>query len=153
MNNVMEINIPKEYAMAYVEILEILKRMEEVYYEKIPKDLIEKFETFKSNNYVFEYDESKELKEQKLMSKTKDILAVLFIDYLTNEKEKEIIKEKQQEYKARKEKQLQENYDINKIFESRKQNVKVEDTSYPVEYKKLLYLRIIDKIKEIFKRT
>lgn len=148
----MEMNITKEYAMSYVEILEILNRMDNVYYEKIPKNLIEKFRTLRSNEYVFQYDDSKELKEQKLMQKTKEILAVLFIDYLANEEEKKIIKEKQQEYKIRKEKILQEKYDINKIFESRKKTIKEEEISYPVEYKKPLYLKIIKKIRGILKK-
>ena len=151
MNNMIHANIPQEYAMAYVEICEVLKRMEEMYYNKIPQYILDKFENLKSNSYKFKYDNNKELKDQKLMPKTKDILAMLFIDYLASENEKQIIKEKQQEYKTQKEKKLQEKYDINELFQKKNRSISKQNT-YLVEYKKPLYLRILNKIKNILKK-
>ena len=143
---------PEEYAMAYVEVLEIIKRMDQEIYNKIPQKIIEKFEIQKSEGYEFIYDDNKDLKEQKLMPKTKDILAVLFIDYLATEQEKSLISKKQQEFKERKEERLQEEFDSSQIFKNKEKDVSKQEMQI-TEYKKPLHIRIFKKIKNIFNKN
>lgn len=152
MSNVKERTVPTEYAMAYVEILEILSRIDDFYYKKIPPELLERFKKFKSRSYEFKYEDSKELKEQKLMPKTKEILAVLFIDYFSTEEEKAIIEKKQKEFKIRKEQKLQKKYNSSKLFESRKKEVMKEEDKYIVEYKESFFQKIISKIGKMIYR-
>ena len=56
--------VDNKYAIAYSEILEILKHIPIEDYNKIPKDKIEIFETYANKEYNFEYDPQKTLKEQ-----------------------------------------------------------------------------------------
>ena len=66
---------------SYNEILEIIKYIENNYYEKIPKDLIAFFEENKAENYTFIYDNNKNLKENKLLDETITLLAILNVNY------------------------------------------------------------------------
>ena len=151
MENVLKTKIPIQYANAYVEILEILKRMSKEDVNKIPEELINKFETLKSKTYKFEYDDYKPLHEQNLLIKTKEILAMLFVNYFATDKEKEIIEQKQKEYKEKNEKILNSKYDINKVFESKKEKIQVDSTETKmITYKKPFYKTIIEKIKNLF---
>ena len=50
-----------KYAIAYREVLEILKHIPIEDYNKIPKNEIELFEAYADNNYTFNYDTSKTL--------------------------------------------------------------------------------------------
>lgn len=86
-----------DYKKACVEILAILNNMSIENFKKIPKELIEGFEKNKDNNYIFDLDYSKNLKEQKLSPFTIAILNNLYRDYLVSEdiKEQLILKENQ----------------------------------------------------------
>ncbi|MBR3696927.1 MAG: hypothetical protein IKM97_01440 [Clostridia bacterium] len=144
--------ISGEYAIAYYEICEILKRIDIKDLNKIPKELIEKFEKQKSKNCKFRYNDNLKLKEQDLSKKTKQILAVLYIDYLATEDEKEVIKRKQKEFQILKEKKLNEKFDYSKIFAPKdNKDIIIDKQKSSIEDKKHLYLRLLEKIKNIFK--
>ena len=79
---------------SYVEILEILKYMDKIYVDKIPKELIKFFEENKANNYSFKFDSTVELDKQNLNDNTLALLAMLNLNYwCKDEKErKEMLK-------------------------------------------------------------
>ena len=83
---------------------------------KIP----DKFKSFlKENsipNYTPEFKDQKELKDIKLKSKTESLLALVYRDYLCTDDEKERLIEKNNIKLL----ELEEKYDITKIFQNRK---------------------------------
>lgn len=77
--------VDNKYAIAYSEVLEILKHIPLEDYNKIPKTKIELFKTNADNEYIFNYDPSKTLEEQNVSNITKGIIILLFRDYWATE--------------------------------------------------------------------
>ena len=77
--------VDNKYAIAYSEVLEILKHIPLEDYNKIPKTKIELFKTNANNEYTFNYDSSKTLEEQNVSNITKGIIILLFRDYWATE--------------------------------------------------------------------
>lgn len=69
------------YAIAYSEILEILKYIPQEEYNKIPQEKIELFKAKADKNYKFRYDPRKKLNEQEVSKIAKGIIAILYRDY------------------------------------------------------------------------
>ena len=51
---------------AYTELLEVLNRVDKSLVNKIPKELLNYFKQYKSNEYEYIYDENLPLSDQKL---------------------------------------------------------------------------------------
>lgn len=77
-----------EYSEAVSETLEVLKFMEDELLNKIPLEIIKKLKEQKSSTYINKFDNAIEIDFDKLDEKTKDILAVLYRDYIANEEER-----------------------------------------------------------------
>ncbi len=105
-----------KYAVAYSEILEILKHIPIEDYNKIPKTKIELFKTNANNGYIFNYDPSKTLEEQKVSNITKGIIILLFRDYWATEIQREKIIAKQNYDRIKLEENKEEKYNSNNIF-------------------------------------
>ena len=73
------------YSQNYVEVLEILKHIHLDEYNKIPKNIIEYYEKNCDKSYVYEYDPNK------ISKKTLAILTNLYIDYIADDREKNLI--------------------------------------------------------------
>lgn len=141
---------------SYVEILEILKYMDKIYVDKIPKKLIEFFEENKANNYDFKYDSTVELDKQNLNDNTLALLAMLNLNYWckSEEHKKELISrynDNEQKYQE----ELREKYNPDNIFKNRNQEKSVEENIVKeevalVEYKESIFRTVINKIKKIF---
>ena len=141
---------------SYVEILEILKYMDKIYVDKIPKKLIEFFEENKANNYDFKYDSTVELDKQNLNDNTLALLAMLNLNYWckSEEHKKELISrynDNEQKYQE----ELREKYNPDNIFKNYKQEKSVEENIVKeevalVEYKESIFRTVINKIKKIF---
>lgn len=84
------------YQCAYVEIIEILKHVPREMVNKIPKERIKFWKAKKDKEYVFEYDESKSLREQNIMRETEIIYANIFKEYWATEEDKAKILQKEQ---------------------------------------------------------
>lgn len=105
-------NVTKEQSMAYTEVIEVLKHMEEIEVNKIPKEIINYYQENRDISYDFKIDAEKSFQEQTLLEQTKVILAILFRDYWATEEQKEKIKQK-------------EKYDLNKLEEEKKGIVQI----------------------------
>lgn len=144
-----------KYKKAYVELLEILKYLTPSQKQKIPADLINQLEENKDISYQFEYDFSKNLLEQNLLTETKSLLLQLYIKYLSPENEKKFWND----YKILCLKKI--NSDKEKIFNS--QNIfnktektfsaqnNVDNLSITIQKEKL-YIKIFKMIKNLFWR-
>ena len=125
-----------EYSEAISETLEVLKYLEDELLNKIPLDVIKKLKDKKSDSYINKFDELGEVDSSKLSEKTKDILAVLYRDYIANEQEK--IEFDKMLYKNQKD---MEQY-TNQIFEKQER----EEIVLPAVVKKSLIQKIFEKL-------
>lgn len=152
----MEQQMTMNRKISYVEILEILKYMDKIYVDKIPKKLIEFFEENKANNYNFKYDSAVELDKQNLNDNTLALLAMLNLNYWceSEEHKKELIaryNDNEQKYQE----ELREKYNPDNIFKKDNQekiiekNIVKEEVSMVV-YKESIFKKFINKIKSIF---
>jgi len=67
---------------AYVEILEVLKYVRKEDVQKIPREEIDFFERNKDTNYKFKFDESKNITEQDVLPKTRELFIGLYNKYV-----------------------------------------------------------------------
>lgn len=140
--------VDNKYAVAYSEVLEILKHIPTEDYNKIPKSKIEFFETNADSEYIFSYDSNKTLEEQDVSNITKGIIILLFRDYWATELQRNKIIAKQNYDRIKLEEKKKEKYNLNNIFINNHKNslvdipentqeislVKVEDMKW---YKKI----------------
>jgi len=148
--------ISVEYSEAIVEVLDILDNSDDTICKKIPDKLIEFWQRNKSSTYKPELDHSKPLNEMKLKEKTKDIITMIYLNYLCDESEKEItkgiIKENEEKYQI----MLREKYNPDKIFKNRNKEEKIEtqesiNTLAIIKYKESIFSKIIKSIKRFFR--
>ena len=128
-----------EYGEAAVEVLDIIKYMDEESIQKIPLSIIKKLNERKSENYKSNIDFTKPLEENNLKHTTKVILAMLNRDYLCSEDEKMRINKMFHEA----EKKKAEKYDVD-VFKS------VNDSKGKhlaiIEEKRNIFQKILDKL-------
>ena len=144
--------VTKELSEAAVEFNRILEYTSEDLKNKIPKKFLDFLQSIQSETYKFEYDKTKKLDEQKLKTKTRGLIALVYQDYICNEAEKEEYIQKSQKLIKQIEESKREKYNPNDIFKDKKiENDKdTTNTVEIVEYKESIIKRIIRKIKNIF---
>ena len=151
----MNSNVNIEYANAYSEVLEVLNHMSKEDYNKIPKDMLEMFQTNCNNEYQFRYDLNKEFEEQEISKRAKLILSILFRDYWATPYQKEKIIAKQNYERQKLEQQKFEKYNPERLFENKRQPIieEVKNISTMIEVKEeKMYQKIFKFIKNLFKR-
>ena len=67
----------KEFSIACKEVLEILKNIEEIEYEKIDKSFLNVLEDSKDDTYEFVVDNTLDFNELKITDTTNDLLAYI----------------------------------------------------------------------------
>ena len=120
--------VDNKYAIAYSEVLEILKHIPLEDYNKIPKTKIELFKTNADNEYTFNYDPSKTLEEQNVSNITKGIIILLFRDYWATEIQRNKIIAKQNYDRMKLEEKKKENYNPDNIFINHYKNSFTDNT-------------------------
>ena len=144
--------VTKELREAAVEINSIFENMSIDLLNKIPQNFREFFNKIASKDYKFQYDKRVRLNEQKLLPKTKGILAFIYRDYLCDEIEKEKYNKEYNRVLMLKEIEKQEKYNSNDIFKNRK-NEGSNINTLPIKYKKMsLFRKIFEKLKSILKK-
>lgn len=144
--------ISREYALAYVEVLEILKKLSVEYYKMIPKEKISFYEEFKDRDYIFYYDNSKSMGSQ-VRKETKAVLSNLFLNYIASEEDRQKIHEKDRIYLLELEEQ-KKTIKLNPLFVKPKK-VMSDDNSLQKQLikieKRSIFKQIVDKIMNFFK--
>ena len=143
------------YAMAYTEVLELLKYFPEDEFSRIPTEKIEFFEQNKDKNYNFEIKDTEDISKNNISRKAYAIIIALYNDYFLSENKKETLKEllKQNDQIREKNKQLE--YNSRNVI--KKDNAKIdhtqEDTSENMKLIKVeeknIFAKIINKIKSM----
>ncbi len=143
-----------KYANAYTEVYEILSRLDEEEYLKIPEELIEVFEENRNLDYEYEVNEEQNLTKQPMLQETKAILLNIFRDYLATPEQSKKIRQWLQADREYLERQKQEKYS-NNLFEnkSRKEcEAEKSNIQLPIEIKKQsIFQKIINKFKRFLK--
>ena len=137
------------YAQAYTEVLEILKYLPKSDYEKIPKKEIEFYKNNCDKEYQFSINENLPLNEQNISKKTNAVLVSIFKNYIATEIQKEKLKMILKDNLYQDEQIKQDTYDVNNIFPKKEI---YEETQSLVQYKESIFRKIINKIKNIFRK-
>jgi len=143
--------ITKEYAMAYREVIEILKYVPEEDLDKIPQEKLDYYILNMDASYDYEIDEEKEFEEQEMSDITKAILANIFRDYWATPYQKERIEAKEKYDMDKMEEEKREKYNPDDIFKNKQTEERQKEiTNLPMEIKKEnFFKRLISFIKNI----
>lgn len=151
--------INTEYAIAYREVLEILKYIPVEDYNKIPKTKIELFEANANDSYNFSYNPDKTLEEQEVSKIAKGIIAILFRDYWSTDTQKEKIISKQNYDRMKLEEEKRATYNLGKIFNNEQNDFNIQIVEKEkeklelIEYKESKwYQKIFEKILKVFRK-
>lgn len=106
-----------EMKKAFAEVHDILKHSELEIQDKIPKKFLDMLEENEDKNYIINIDYDKDINNQELLPYTRDILAMVYTDYLCSKEEKEkflledekVIKEQERQRIIEKNKEMGEN--------------------------------------------
>ena len=82
-----------DYNKRLVEVSVILNHLTKSDYNKIPREVIDTIENNKDREYTWNYDETKDLKEQNVNRDTIAIVSYINMRYLLNEKQKKYVQE------------------------------------------------------------
>ncbi len=149
--------VSTELSEGISETLDILNHMENTYTEKLPKKFREFLEKNKSVDYIPSLDHSKKINEMNLKEKTKDILAIIYMNYWCTPEQKEDYQKVLNENEKRYQEKQKEKYTLDNVFKNKKQSViqdKEDDTQVSmIEHKESFISKIVKKIKNIFKRN
>lgn len=115
----MSVTIKPDQAYAYAELLEVLSLMEEDYVNRIPKKLMNIFETHKASEYSNHINPDVPLEEQNISEKTSALLAMLMINYwCDSEEQKQELKKTFEENERKYQEELKEKYNPDNIFKN-----------------------------------
>lgn len=138
---------------AFSEVDTILEYSSEEIRNKVPDKFRQLIKNNKDNNYKLILDEHKKLNDQELLIETREILSLIYRDYLCSEDErKELIKINNQKLE-----EINEEYNIQNIFDKRKNKVSTEDdinkeTLPVVINEEKWYKKIFNFIRKLIKR-
>ncbi len=147
-----------KYNKVITEVLEVLENTEEEIVKKIPQNVIEYLKESADNEYVPNIDFSNDNWEDSVMEETKDILAVIYVDYICSEEERQSFLEEEQKENKRREEEKQEKFNYENLFKRKDNKEKNDEEEAQSEEQKQLvdiktypwYKRIYYKILEIF---
>ena len=147
----------KMYRNTLFEVSTILKQLDKYLVEKIPKDVRENIELNKSNDYIYNYDESKSLHEQKMLKTTEQYLTMLFLRYIASEDEKNEVLRAMHENEKLYQKKQREQYNPDVLFNKKseitlKENEIIDETTLSIKYKESLFTKIVNKLKSFFNK-
>lgn len=145
-------SIALEQREAYSEVLEVLRHMNKIYVDKIPKKLIMFF--YDNCSLDYEYRMTKPIEEENLKEATIDILALLNLNYWSNVSNKEelIIKYSinEKDFQNQINQQLEQENKFTKIDISNSNSNLPISISTPIAVLKKVLIFIKDLIIKIF---
>lgn len=135
----------------YVDISIIIGMMPTEMKSKISNSFIDFIENNKSNTYVSNINPKIPLREQNIRKETKEMLGIIYRDYLcSNEERIDLIQEENEEL-AKLELEKRKLYNPDDIFKKKdlKENIIKKEVGM-IEYKESIIKKIITKIKNLF---
>ncbi len=151
-----------EYGEAAVEVLDILDNTNKTDVDKIPSNFIKFLVDNASEDYKVNLDHSKLISEMNLKEKTKEILGVIYINWWCDKKDKEDYTKQIKELEIKRQEEIKEKYNPNKIFENKnkvqgytnetKEVIAQNETVTMIEYKESIFKKIWNKILSFFNK-
>ena len=145
------------YIKSYTEVNCLLEYLPQSYIDKLPKKLIELIKEQSDKQYYISIDTNKSLLEQDFSKKTKDLIAVIKYNYWSTDEERQQLKKIFYENENKYQKELLEKYNPNDIFKKKESKTDISDNIEPnlqmVEYKENIFIRLFNKIKNIFRKN
>jgi len=143
-----------EYSNSLYQICEIINYIEPNLKSRIPKKFIAYCEDNKSQNYNWNIDKTLPLKKQELLPTTKEILTVIYLQFICNDTQKNRIKKILNENEIKYQKELKEKYSYDDLFKNKPkklENEKVEAENISVlSCKGTFFKKSINKFKLFF---
>ena len=133
------------------ETIEVLNYFDFDFISKISSNFLNKLkELSKNSNIIVKVDENKKLKEQNISKESKELIALIYYDYIADKEEKkEIINIWNKNEKLYQE-SLNKKYNVDNIFKNtNKKSILKEKSDLPDIIRKHSF---IEKIKEFFKK-
>lgn len=139
----------------YVDISVIISMMPTEMKSKISNSFINFIENNKSNNYVSNINPKIPLKQQNIRKETKEMLGLIYRDYLCNDEERSNLLQEEKRELTKLEAEKREIYNPDNIFKKNNLKENNEENSIKnevsiVEYKESIIKRMITKIKNLF---
>lgn len=121
--------------------------------EKIPNYVIAKLcEKAADSDLSFYIDTNKSFTEQTISEKSKDLISLIYYEYIAEEDEKEELLEKWNLNDENYQKVLREKYNTDNIFKDKQGKMSVENTNLPIEVKQESFFeKLVNIIKKFFK--
>lgn len=140
----------------YVDISVIISMMPTEMKSKISNSFINFIENNKSNNYVSNINPNIPLKEQNIRKETKEMLGIIYRDYLCNEEERINLLQEEKRELTKLEAEKREIYNPDNIFKKNNLKENNEEKSIKnevsiVEYKESIIKRIIRRIWDLIR--
>lgn len=108
------------YDKRFVEVDEILNRMSQKDFNKIPREIINLIRENKDVNYIWKYDDRKSLKEQKIHKDTINILSYINTEFILEGEQRDLIKKFHFFYEMKNEILKKQKYNTENIFKNKK---------------------------------
>ena len=138
-----------------MEFFAILENTDEEVLNKIPKNFLNFLKSIESDTYEFKYNRKKKLAEQNIKPKTRGLIALVYQDYICTEEEKKEYIQLCNDYFFEEEVRKNNLYNQKSWNADEENNVKEEISKSElalVEYKENIFQKIINKLKDIFKK-
>ena len=168
----MNVELTDEKRIAYTQVLEVLRNMNEEDIKKVPEKIIELFNRNCAKNYEFKINPVISLKELGLNNYALSLLAMLQINYwCKSDDEKIALADKFSENERKDQEELRIKYNPDNLFKKNKQEIMQEENVVEKKEQKIIpeenilekkenslpakipwYKSLIQKIKEIFKK-
>lgn len=153
----MENGIAVTRAMAYTEVLELLKYIPSEEYAKIPQKEIYFFEKNRDENYEFSIEYVDDIMKNNISRKAYAIMVSLYKNYFIADDKKEKLEELLRLNTLKAEKEKTEKYNSDNLFKKYKpQEINVEkvitNEVAMIQYKESAFKKIWNKIINIFKK-
>ena len=147
--------VNEELRESVVEFFAILENTDEEVLNKIPKNFLNFLKSIESDTYEFKYNRKKKLAEQNIKPKTRGLIALVYQDYICTEEEKKEYIQLCNDYFFEEEVRKNNLYNQKSWNADEENNVKEECSKSElalVEYKENIFQKIINKLKDIFKK-
>ncbi len=109
-----------QFSKALYQVSEILNYYKNDLKERIPKQLINYIESNKAKDYNWKIDITLPIEKQDLYQKTKEILTVLYRNYICNDDERKILNDILIENEFKYQNELKEKYNPDSIFKKKR---------------------------------
>ena len=142
----------RAYEKAFTEVDEILKIMPVDLLSKIPVQFRQVISENKAKDYKVEIHEP--LEEEKLKEETVVILGLIYRDFLASPEEREKLQFNDTEELKKIEEEIQQKYDIDKIFQKKKILKNNDSSTDLIIYKEQGFLKkLFNLIKSVFNKN